>query len=409
MKMSGIGGQAVMEGVMMRNKDVYAIAVRKPNGEIEVKEETSVSLTQKNKFFALPIIRGVVAFVESLTVGMKALTYSSSFYEEEELPPTKFETAFNRIFKDKADAVMMALTVLFSLLLTIGLFVLVPFVGANVFDKYVESPVLLAMCEGVLRLILFIGYVLLISQMNDIKRVFMYHGAEHKTINCIENGYELTVENVRLQSKEHKRCGTSFLVYVMFISIIFFTCIQVENVWVKLVLRLLLVPVIAGVAYEFIRFAGKSNSKIMGILSRPGMWVQGLTTKEPDDAMIKVAICSVEAVFDWRAFLESFSGTSKNVSQMTFQTASKEESVTAESQKKQKRRGFLEDDPAEDDEIDEIYEDVEISEEEISITINLDGKELFNACGDVNPDVIGEEDDEVLKALDRYFESDERQ
>ena len=390
MKMSGIGGQAVMEGVMMKNKDVYAIAVRKPNGEIEVKKETFVSLSQKNKFFALPIIRGVVTFVESLTVGMQALTYSSSFYEEEDTPPTKFETAFNRIFKDKADAVMMALAVIFSILLTVGLFVLVPFVGANVFEKYVASPVLLAICEGVLRLVLFIVYVLLISQMNDIKRVFMYHGAEHKTINCIEHGYELTVENVRIQTKEHKRCGTSFMVYVMFISIIFFTCIQVENVALKVVLRLLLVPLIAGVAYEFIRFAGKSNSKIMGILSRPGMWVQGLTTKEPDDAMIEVAIHSVEAVFDWKAFVESFEGQVDEI---------------------KKKKGFLEDDPAtEDEEIEAIFVDEEpaVTDNPV-VAMNPDGKELFNACGDVNPDVIGEEEDDVLNALDRYFESDERQ
>ena len=390
MKMSGIGGQAVMEGVMMKNKDVYAIAVRKPNGEIEVKKETFVSLSQKKKFFALPIIRGVVTFVESLTVGMQALTYSSSFYEEEDTTPTKFETAFNRIFKDKADAVMMVLAVMFSILLTVGLFVLVPFVGANVFEKYVASPVLLAICEGVLRLVLFIVYVLLISQMNDIKRVFMYHGAEHKTINCIEHGYELTIENVRIQTKEHKRCGTSFMVYVMFISIIFFTCIQVENVALKVILRLLLVPLIAGVAYEFIRFAGKSNSKIMGILSRPGMWVQGLTTKEPDDAMIEVAICSVEAVFDWKAFVESFEGQVDEI---------------------KKKKGFLEDDPAtEDEEIEAIFVDEApaVTEKPVA-AMNPEGKELFNACGDVNPDVIGEEEDDVLNALDRYFESDERQ
>jgi len=392
MKMSGIGGQAVMEGVMMKNKDVYAIAVRKPNGEIEVKKESFVSLTQKNKFFALPIIRGVVIFVESLTVGMQALTYSSSFYEEEDTPPTKFETVFNRIFKEKADVVMMALAVMFSILLTIGLFVLVPFVGANVFERYVASSVLLAICEGVLRLVLFIVYVLLISQMNDIKRVFMYHGAEHKTINCIEHGAVLTVDNVRMQSREHKRCGTSFMVYVMFLSILFFTCIQVENVILKVVLRLLLVPFIAGIAYELIRFAGKSNSKIMGILSRPGMWVQGLTTKEPDDAMIEVAIRSVEAVFDWKTFVEGF------------------DSQVDERKEKKKKKGFLEDDPVtEDEEIEAIFAEEEPIEKEMPVMGNLDGKELFNACGDVNPDVIGEEDDDVLKALDRYFESDERQ
>lgn len=392
MKMSGIGGQAVMEGVMMKNQDKIAIAVRKPNGEIEVKKDTFIGLAQKHKFFGIPILRGMVTFVESLTVGMKALTYSSSFYEEEDVPPTKFETAFNRLFKDKADAVMMVLTVLFSILLTVGLFILVPFVGANFFEKYIESAVLLAICEGVLRLALFIGYVLLISQMNDIKRVFMYHGAEHKTINCVEHGYELTVENVRIQSKEHKRCGTSFMVYVLFFSIIFFTCIQVENLLMKMVLRLLLVPVIAGVSYEFIRLAGKSNSKIMHILSRPGMWVQGLTTKEPDDAMIEVAIRSVEEVFDWKDFVESFHGEIDEV--------------------KPKRRRFLEDDPAPDDEIDEIYEEIEDedgrADEEMAVTMPSEEKQLFNACGDVMPGFLEEEQDDVLDALDRYFESDEK-
>lgn len=393
MKMSGIGGQAVMEGVMMKNKQDYAIAVRKPNGEIEVKNDTFISLSEKHKFFGIPVIRGMVTFVESLVIGMKSLTYSSSFYEEEDIPPTKFETAFNRIFKEKAEAVMMVLTVVFSILLTVGLFVLVPFVGANFFEKYIDSYVVLSICEGVFRLALFIGYVLLISQMNDIKRVFMYHGAEHKAINCIEHGYPLNLENVRIQSKEHKRCGTSFLVYVMFISIIFFTCIRVDNpVW-KVVLRLLLVPVIAGISYEFIRFAGKSNSRIMNIFSRPGMWVQGLTTKEPTDDMIEVAIKSVEAVFDWGPFVNSFGGQVDEV--------------------KPKKRGFLVDDEArEDDEIEEIYEDgepvaAESAQGEMVASLNVDGKNLFNACGDVNPQVIGQEDDDVLNALDRYFESDE--
>ena len=393
MKMSGIGGQAVMEGVMMKNKQDYAIAVRKPNGEIEVKNDTFVSLSEKHKIFGLPILRGMVTFVESLMIGMKSLTYSSSFYEDEDVPPSKFETAFNRIFKEKAEAVMMVLTVLFSILLTVGLFVLVPFVGANFFGKYIESYVVLSICEGVFRLALFIGYVLLISQMNDIKRVFMYHGAEHKTINCIEHGYELNIENVRKQSREHKRCGTSFLVYVMFISIIFFTCIQVENpVW-KVALRLLLVPVIAGISYEFIRFAGRSNSAIMNFLSRPGMWVQGLTTKEPTDDMIEVAIKSVEAVFDWGPFVDSFGG---QVDEVTT-----------------KRKGFLVADEArEDDEIEEEYEDgepvvAEDAHKEMAVTLKVDGKNLFNACGDVNPQVIEQEDDDVLTALDRYFESDE--
>ncbi len=388
MKMSGIGGQAVMEGVMMKNQDRIAIAVRTPSGDIEVKKETFESLTKRNKFFGIPILRGMVIFIESLRIGMQALTYSSSFYEEEDVLPSKFETVFNRIFKEKADAVMMVLTILFSILLTVGLFLFVPFVGANFFQKYIDSSIILAICEGALRLVLFIGYVLLISQMNDIKRVFMYHGAEHKTINCIENGHELTVENVRGQSKEHKRCGTSFIVYVLFFSIIFFTCIQVENLIMKMLLRLLLVPLIAGISYEFIRLAGRSNSIFMYILSRPGMWVQGLTTKEPDDDMIEVAIRSVEEVFEWKTFIESFQGDEQLM--------------------KSKKRGFWEDDPvSEEDEFDEIYEE-EVEEKLATSVVVSNEKQLFNACGDIMPGFLEEEKDDVLDALDRYFESEEK-
>lgn len=388
MKKSGVGGQAVMEGVMMKNQDKVSIAVRKPNGEIEVKNDTFVSLTQRHKFFGIPILRGMVILVELLKNGMGALAYSSSFYEDESVPPVKFETGFNRIFKDKADAVMMVMTVIFSVLLTLGLFVLVPFIGTKFLEKYVEFPAGIAICEGVLRLILFIVYVLLISQMNDFKRVLMYHGAEHKTINCIEHGYELTVENVRIQSKEHKCCGTSFVVYVLFFSIVFFTCIQVEQLALTILLRFLLIPVIAGIFYEVINLAGKSDSKIMYILCRPAMWAQGLTTKEPDDTMIEVAIRSVEEVFDWKTFVEGFEGKVDQV--------------------RPKKRSFLEDDPAtEDDGIEEYYEDEEAGGE-LAVTLDPHKKALFNECGDIMPGFIEEEEDDVLSALDRYFESDEK-
>lgn len=307
MKSSGIGGQAVIEGVMMKNKDTYAIAVRKPDGAVEVKKEKYKGFGEKYSFARLPIIRGVVAFAESMTIGMKTLTYSASFYEEEETEkPDKLEETVNKIFKEKekADSALMALTVCASVIMAVGIFMILPFFIAEFFQKITDNTVVLALIEGALRIAIFIAYVAAISQMEDIRRVFMYHGAEHKTINCVESGKELTVANVKKCSKHHKRCGTSFMFIVMFVSIIFFLFIRVENVWIRMISRILLIPVVAGVSYEFIRLAGNSDSPVVAMLSKPGMWLQGLTTKEPDDSMIEVAIASVEAVFDWRAYQE---------------------------------------------------------------------------------------------------------
>ena len=305
MKSSGIGGQAVIEGVMMKNKDIYAVVVRKPDGAIEVKEEKYTGLGEKYSFAKLPIIRGVVAFAESMSIGMKTLTYSASFYEEEETEkPDKFEETVNKVFKnkEKAESVLMAVTVCISMLMAVGIFMILPFFIAEFFQKITDNTMVLALIEGALRIGIFVAYVAAISQMEDIKRVFMYHGAEHKTINCVEAGKELTVENVRTCSKHHKRCGTSFMFIVMFVSIIFFLFIRVENVWARMLFRILLIPIVAGISYEFIRLAGNSDSPVVALLSKPGMWLQGLTTREPDDSMIEVAIASVEAVFDWRAY-----------------------------------------------------------------------------------------------------------
>lgn len=305
MKSSGIGGQAVIEGVMMKNNDVYATAVRKPNNEIVVEKNTFVSATKKYPIFKLPILRGMLALVESMSIGMKTLTYSASFYEEEEeKKPGKVENMLHKIFKEKTEDMFMGFTVFISIIMAIAIFIILPYFISYIFESFIQSDTLLAIIEGIIRITIFVAYVLAISQMNDIKRVFMYHGAEHKTINCIENGLDLTVENVRWQTKHHKRCGTSFMLIVMFISVIFFIFIRVETVWLRVIVRLLLIPVIAGVAYEFIKFAGRSDSKIMNTLSKPGMWLQSLTTKEPTDDMIEVAIMSVESVFDWRKYLE---------------------------------------------------------------------------------------------------------
>ncbi len=298
-KPSGIGGQAVLEGVMMKNKDRYAVAVRKPDGQIEIEKGHCQSL--RNKYFVcdLPIIRGVVTFVESLVLGMKSLTDSSKYYEDEEDDRQKEIDEDTRKKREKLETTF---TVILSIILAVGIFMILPFFISEFLKNVIKSEKVLAVIEGVIRILLFIGYVFAISFVEDIKRVFMYHGAEHKTINCVEHMLPLTVENVRKQSREHKRCGTSFIFIVLFISIIFFIFIRVDNMWLKILYRILLVPVIAGVSYEFIRVAGKSENAIINALSKPGMMIQKLTTKEPDDSMIEVAIASVEAVFDWREF-----------------------------------------------------------------------------------------------------------
>jgi uncharacterized protein YqhQ len=306
MKSSGIGGQAVIEGVMMKNRGQYAIAVRKPNGEIEVDVKSCTDVTKRKLFFRLPIIRGIMAFIDSLTIGMGTLQYSASFYDEDE-KESEFEKRLDKLTRGHGEKFMDVATVLFSVILALVIFVLVPMLITSFVSPYLQfehSRIVVSLIEGVLRVVIFILYIVLISQMEDIKRMFMYHGAEHKCINCIEHGRTLTVDNVRRSSKEHKRCGTSFMLNVMLLSILLFMVIDVDNVWLKLGLRLVLIPVIAGVSYEFTRLAGSTDNKIVNFLSKPGLLMQALTTKEPDDSMIEVGIASVEAVFDWEPFVE---------------------------------------------------------------------------------------------------------
>ncbi len=311
MKPSGIGGQAVIEGIMMRNKDKYSIAVRKPDNEIKVTVRESKVLTEKHKWMSYPVIRGVVSFIDSLITGISTINYSASFYDDpDEQKKTKADEIGKSIFKDKFESVLMALTVIVSVFLAVGLFMLLPYYVSRLVKGYVASKTLLNLIEGLVRVAIFILYLVLISLMKDIKRTFMYHGAEHKCINCIENGARLTVENVMNSSRYHKRCGTSFLFIVMFISVVFFIFIRVDNTALQIVIRLLLVPVIAGVSYEFIRWAGRNDNGFTVALSRPGMWLQKLTTREPDEDMVEVAIKAVEEVFDWEAFLKEYYQTS---------------------------------------------------------------------------------------------------
>lgn len=303
MKSSNIGGQAVLEGIMMRNGGQYAVAVRKPDNEIVVDVQEYKSVIPGNAVRKIPFVRGIFNFIDSLVLGVKTLMFSASFFEDEE-EEAKVLTASEKAKKEKQEQMLMNLTMAFSLVLAVGIFMLLPYFLSSFIHRYIQSRFFMTVVEGILRVLIFLGYLALVSRMEDIQRTFMYHGAEHKCINCIEHGLELNVENVRKSSKEHKRCGTSFLFFVMIVSIIFCFFITAESQVLKVLIRVLLMPVIAGVSYEIIRLAGNSDNSFVNLLSRPGLLVQNLTTKEPDDSMIEVAIRAVEAVFDWRAYLK---------------------------------------------------------------------------------------------------------
>ena len=297
-----IGGQAVMEGVMMKNVDRYAVSVRKPDGEIETKVEDCVSFAEKHPVFQLPILRGVVNFIESMVIGMKTLNYSASFFEDEE-ETGKLDEIAEKLMKGKGEKIVMTFVMLLSLAISIGLFMVLPYLASEFLGSWIRNEYVILIVEGLIRIGIFLGYIVLISHMEDIRRVFMYHGAEHKTINCLEAGEDLTPENVKKYSRLHKRCGTSFLFIVMIISMVFFFFIRVDEIWLRVFLRLLFLPLVAGVSYEFIRLAGSSDHPLIQIFSKPGLCLQKLTTREPDESMIEVAIASVEGVFDWRDYL----------------------------------------------------------------------------------------------------------
>lgn len=300
---SGIGGQAVLEGVMMKNDEKYAVAIRKPNGEISVELENFQGMIHGNKIKKLPFIRGIFNFVDSMVLGTKSLNYSASFYEEEEEGETKFDKALNKVTGGNGEKVMSAFITLLAIVLAVGIFVVLPYFISSFFEEYVRNRSLMAIIEGSIRILIFLVYVVAIGSMKDIKRLYQYHGAEHKCINCIEMGRPLTVHNVMRSSRLHRRCGTSFIFFVLIVSIVLFFFIQVDNVVEKVALRLLLMPVVAGISYEIIRLAGRSNNIFVRIISAPGMFIQRLTTKEPDRSMAEVAIASVEAVFDWKQYL----------------------------------------------------------------------------------------------------------
>lgn len=293
MKSSNIGGQAVLEGIMMRHGDDYAVAVRKPDGEIFVQKEEYHSVIKWKALTKIPFIRGVFNFIDSMVLGIKTLMFSAEFYEDEEEEIAK---------KEKQEKWMMNATVAISVVIAVAVFMVLPYFLSSLLKPLMPSYHLRTLVEGFVRIGIFILYIALISRMDDIQRTFMYHGAEHKCINCIEHGLPLTVDNVRISSRQHKRCGTSFLFFVLAISIILLMLIQVESPLMRVIVRIALIPVIAGISYEVLKLAGRSENPIINLLSRPGLAIQKLTTKEPDDSMIEVAIQAVEAVFDWRAY-----------------------------------------------------------------------------------------------------------
>ena len=298
---SGIGGQAVLEGIMMKNQEKYAVAVRKPNGEIEVEVENYQGILHGSRIKEIPFVRGIFYFIDSLVLGMKCLNYSASFYEDEE--DDKLNKAADKVSGGHGEKLMTSFVTIFSIILAVGIFIVLPYYLASLFRGFVRNESLMAIIEGAIRILIFVLYVWGISLMKDIRRLYRYHGAEHKCINCIEKGRPLTVHNVMRSSRLHRRCGTSFIFFVLFVSIVLFFFIRVENPLQRVVLRILLMPVVAGISYEIIRLAGRSDNIFVRMISAPGMWIQRMTKKVAEKVMAEVAIAAVEAVFDWIKYL----------------------------------------------------------------------------------------------------------
>ena len=294
---TSIGGQAVLEGIMMKGPDDMAVAVRKSDGEIIIDKKPVPSVTKKSKILKLPIIRGVVNFVESMVLGIKTLMFSAELYDMGEEDPTytpsKFDEWLEKHFNK--DAVVYVSLVL-ALFLSVGLFILLPAFITKYATFFIQNHIVKSLIEGVVRMAIFVAYIALSSLSKDIRRVFEYHGAEHKTIFCYEKGLDLTVENVKAQPRLHPRCGTAFLIEVMILSVLAFSVISWDSLLVRIGLKLLLMPVVAGVAYEFLKFSGRSNNKCVAILTKPGLWLQKITTKEPDESQIEVAIAAMNEV-----------------------------------------------------------------------------------------------------------------
>ena len=307
---SGIGGQAVLEGVMMKNSNMYAVSVRKPDHEIETEVDEYHGVLENTIWTRIPFVRGIFVFIDSLVLGMKSLNYSTQFYEDENEEPSKFDKALDRISGGRGDKIIEVITMIIAFALALLLFVALPLFVTDKLKIWIRNASLIAIIEGALRLVIFLVYIAAITAMKDIHRLYQYHGAEHKCINCLEHGKVLTVKNAKRSSRFHKRCGSSFLLIVVLVSIVLFFFIRVDSNVLRLLLRIVLIPVIAGISYEIIRIAGRSDNPVISAISAPGLWLQRLTTKEPDEEMLEVAIASVEAVFDWKKYLKDDFGYS---------------------------------------------------------------------------------------------------
>lgn len=305
-----IGGQAVIEGVMMRGKKMYAMAVRTPDGTLAVEKKDIDDVFSRYKIFKYPIFRGIASFIQSLIIGTKIIMRSTQLAgleeeTEENAEPSKFEKALQKMFGDKLTDVLIYISVAVSLVFSIGLFFVLPVFIGSLLRPILPGTWALGIAEGLIRIAIFLLYLFLVSRMKEIKRVFQYHGAEHKTINCFEHGEELTVENVKKYTRLHKRCGTSFLLIVMIISMVVFFFIRTDTIWLRLVSRILLVPFVAGISYEVIRWAGRSDSPVVKIVSAPGLCLQKITTAEPDGSQIEAAIAAMKGVLEEEAEDES--------------------------------------------------------------------------------------------------------
>ncbi len=408
MKSSGIGGQAVLEGIMMKNGSRYSVAVRKPDNKVEVKTDEFHSVSERIQLFKVPVFRGMAAFVESLVLGIRTLTWSAGLAseEQEEKEPAKKGSKTKETFADVG-------VVILSILMAVVVFILFPLAISSILGKLAGSETVQLLFEGVLRILMFVVYVALISRLNDIKRVFMYHGAEHKCINCIERGEELTVANVRRQSRCHKRCGTSFMLVVMLVSFVLFMFIRVETAWLRYVLRIVLVPLIAGISYEFIRLAGNSENKVVVLLSKPGLLLQGLTTKEPDDSMIETGIAAVESVFDWRAYQEQ-EGIAKYLKRSKGKKKQTENKRTEQIEKLEVDKAVstatveeLGGGKSELTSLDHLFASRPSDEKELAAAAKENQETMKKKVhAGYNTDTIHnahDEDDDILRALDRYF------
>lgn len=298
MSKQNVGGQAVIEGVMMKNGDKYSVAIRKSDKDIIIQEKEYKSFTKRYKALGLPFLRGIVAFIESMVLGMKILTFSAEFFEVEDAKESKFDIWLEKKFGDKTDNIIIAISVVLAMIMAIGLFVLLPLALSQLLKPLLPATILVNLTDGLIRVVVMLAYIFAISKMKDIQRVFQYHGAEHKSINCLEAGLDLTVENAKKQTRLHKRCGTSFLLYVVLISVFVMMIVNVEALVARFLVRLLMFPVIAGISYEVLKFLGNTESKFLEKFTKPGMMLQKLTTQEPDEEQLEVALTALKSVLD---------------------------------------------------------------------------------------------------------------